>query len=39
MISVFAADYGKNLEPVRVPAKVVALEEARRPSAELRTAA
>jgi|CZKI01.1.fsa_nt_gi hypothetical protein len=39
MISVFAADYGRNLEPVRVTAQVVALEDARLPSAELRTAA
>jgi hypothetical protein len=39
MISVFAADYGRNLQPVRITAQVVPLGEERNPSAELRTAA
>jgi hypothetical protein len=39
MVSVFAADYGRSLEPLRVPARVVALDGARIPSVELRTAA
>ena len=39
MIAVFAADYGRNLEPLRAEAQVVALNEARRPSVEFRTAA
>jgi len=39
MISVFAADYGRNLEPVRVTARVVPVEEARNTSVEFRAAA
>jgi hypothetical protein len=39
MLWVVGADYGKSLEPVRVPAQVFAFEAARRPSAESRAAA
>jgi hypothetical protein len=39
MISVLAADYGRTLEPARVPTPVVPFDAARRPSAECRAAA
>ncbi|HMD60877.1 MAG TPA: hypothetical protein VKG78_05580 [Opitutaceae bacterium] len=39
LISVLAADYGRTVEPLRAPARVVPLRGARRPSAEYRAAA
>ena len=38
ILSILAADYGRNVEPLRVPANVIAFRAARR-SADLRTAA
>ena len=39
MLSVVGADYGRSIEPVRVPAQVVALDPERRPSVECPAAA
>ena len=38
VITVFAADYGRNVEPLRAPTQVVAFS-AQRPSAEFQAAA
>jgi hypothetical protein len=38
ILSILAADYGRDLEPVRAPAQVIAFS-ARQPSAELQAAA